>query len=150
MGKIKRVIFVAGSGTLRAAMAAAIMKDMAADYGIDALARGFVVSFPEPMNQKAEAVLISNDLPVEGFVAQQIMAEDITDGTLIFAFDDNGRQKLIDTIDTATEDNTFVLSSYVGDEIEIVDPYGAPIQTYGLCFEVLKKSIEKLIAKINQ
>lgn len=41
------------------------------------------------------------------------------------------------------------LSTYVGDEIEVVDPYGASLQTYGLCFEVLKKSIEKLLAKLE-
>ena len=62
MEEIKRVIFAAGSGTSRAPMAAAIMKQMTEGKDIDVLARGVVVLFPEPMNQKTEAVLISNGI----------------------------------------------------------------------------------------
>ena len=127
MEEIKRVIFAAGSGTSRAPMAAAIMKQMTEGKDIDVLARGVVVLFPEPMNQKTEAVLISNGI----------------------APDEAQRVKVIEEIEGADEDNTFVLSTYVGDEIEVVDPYGASLQTYGLCFEVLKKSIEKLLAKLE-
>jgi protein-tyrosine phosphatase len=53
--------------------------------------------------------------------------------------------RLIDKIEAANEENTFVLSEYVGDELEIMDPYGGTLQTYGLCFEVMKNAIKKLI-----
>ena len=149
MEEIKRVIFAAGSGTSRAPMAAAIMKQMTEGKDIDVLARGVVVLFPEPMNQKTEAVLISNGIAPDNFAAEQLTAADIVPGTLILTMDEAQRVKVIEEIEGADEDNTFVLSTYVGDEIEVVDPYGASLQTYGLCFEVLKKSIEKLLAKLE-
>ena len=55
MKQIKRIIYVAGSGTSRAPMAAAIIKSMLKDSDVDVLSRGIVVQFPEPLNQKAEA-----------------------------------------------------------------------------------------------
>ena len=42
------------------------------------------------------------------------------------------------------------LSAYVGDELEIVDPYGGSLQVYGLCFEVLKNAIERLPKKLRE
>lgn len=100
-------------------------------------------------NQKTEAVLISNGIAPDNFAAEQLTAADIVPGTLILTMDEAQRVKVIEEIEGADEDNTFVLSTYVGDEIEVVDPYGASLQTYGLCFEVLKKSIEKLLAKLE-
>ena len=142
MEEIKRVIFAAGSGTSRAPMAAAIMKQMTEGKDIDVLARGVV-------GLKTEAVLISNGIAPDNFAAEQLTAADIVPGTLILTMDEALRVKVIEEIEGADEDNTFVLSTYVGDEIEVVDPYGASLQTYGLCFEVLKKSIEKLLAKLE-
>ena len=52
-----KVIFVDENGTCRAPMAAEIFKDIAAGSGIEACPRGLVVLFPEPLNQKAEAVM---------------------------------------------------------------------------------------------
>lgn len=144
MGDIKKVIFVAGSGTCRAPMAAGILRSMPFAKDLEVCARGLVVLFPEPMNQKAEAVMISNGITWDGFMSQQLEESDITDHTLILTMDAALRQKVIDSFEGATEENTRVLSAYVGDEIEIVDPYGGSLQTYGLCFEVMKRTMEKL------
>jgi protein-tyrosine phosphatase len=121
---------------------------MAGEDKTEVLARGIVVQFPEPMNQKAEAILISNGLQTDGFEAVQISDDDITEDTLIFVMEESQRLRVIQDVERATEENTFVLSQFVGDELEILDPYGAPLQSYGLCFEVIKKSIEKLLLKL--
>ena len=143
----RRIIFIAGSGTTRAPMAAAIMQKMTSD--MEVLARGLVVQFPEPLNQKAEAVLISNGIDPDGYAAMQISDEDITEDTLMFTMEETQRAKVISELEKATEENTFVLSRYVGDELEILDPYGGPLQSYGLCYEVIRSSIEKLLLKLQ-
>ncbi len=142
---MKRIIYVAGSGTSRAPMAAAITESMLEDTSVEVIARGMVVQFPEPLNQKAEAVLIGNGFQLDGYQAQQISEEDITEDTIIFTMEEGQRQRLMEDLTNATEDNVFVLSRYVGDELEILDPYGAPIQSYGLCFELIKKSVQKAL-----
>lgn len=141
----KKVIFVAKSGTSREPMAAGILQDCALKRDIEVLARGLVVSFPEPMNQKAEAVLISNGITMEGFTSVPLSDADITEDTLILTMETKHRQKVLSHFKNATEENVFVLTEFVGDELEILDPYGGPLQAYGLCYETLRKSIKKLI-----
>ncbi|MEE1027775.1 MAG: translation factor (SUA5), partial [Agathobacter sp.] len=60
MKRYDRIVFVAKTGTCREPMAVGILNDMALNYQVEILARGLVVQFPEPLNQKAEAVLIGN------------------------------------------------------------------------------------------
>ena len=50
----------------------------------------------------------------------------------------------------AQEENVQVLTELVGDELEILDPYGGTLQSYGLCFETMNKSIKKLVKLLNE
>ena len=60
--KYDKIIFVAQTGTCREQMAKGIMNDFVLKVPMEIEARGLVVQFPEPVNQKAEAVLISNGI----------------------------------------------------------------------------------------
>ena len=53
-------------------MAAGILKEFTLNHPIEILARGMVVLFPEPINQKAEAVLISNGINPEGYICTTV------------------------------------------------------------------------------
>ena len=55
------------------------------------------------------------------------------------------RQKVLKKFKNANIENVYVLTSFVGDELEILDPYGGQLQSYGLCYETLRKSIKKLV-----
>lgn len=149
MEKLERIIFVARSGTCREPMAMGILKDLSLKYDVEVLARGLVVSFPEPMNGKAEAVLISNGITLENFTSAQLTNEDITEGTLIFTMEESQRQKVLDQYENTHVENVYVLTDFVGDELEILDPYGGTLTAYGLCYETLRKSIKKLIHILN-
>ena len=147
MNQIKRVIFVDGDGISRAPMAAAIFGQLYPDTDKEVLSRGTVVSFPQPLNQKVEAVMVSNNVMPEGFVARQLEETDIDDSTIIFVMEETQKNHVLGKQIGATDSNTFVLSEYVGDELEILDPYGGPLQTYGICFEILRTTIQKLLKK---
>lgn len=43
-----------------------------------------------------------------------------------------------------------VLTELVGDELEILDPYGGSLQSYGLCYETMRKTIIKLVKLLNE
>ena len=60
MKHYNRLIFVDADDTSRAPMAKVIMKTKQLFRPIEIDSRGLVVLFPQPINQKAEAVLISN------------------------------------------------------------------------------------------
>lgn len=147
---MRRIIFVDGNGISRAPMAKALFERVEGNSDIETLCRGLVVAFPEPLNQKAEAVMISNNIEMEDFVSEELLNSDITGETLVFAMDKNLQQQIITKFENATEDNTFVLGYYVGDELETMDPYGDSLQTYGLCFETLKETMVKLQKKLRE
>ena len=140
----KRIIFVGKSGTVREPMATGILKECIVNKKIEILARGLIVSFPEPMNQKAEAVLISNGIAMEDFVSVELKNEDITEDTLVLTMEVKHKKKVLSRFENATERNVFVLNEFVGDELEILDPYGGALTAYGLCYETLRQSIKKL------
>ncbi len=144
----RRIIFVEGHGNARSAMACALFGRLYEGSDMEALSRGIVVLFPEPLNQKTEAVMVSNGLAVEGFVSQQLSDSEIEQDTMLFAMEERQRRQIISRYPSATEENTHLLSEYVGDELEIMDPYGGSLQTYGICFEVIRSSVQKLSDKI--
>ena len=145
MGKLERIIFVARSGSCREAMAMGIFKDLILKLDIEVLARGLVVSFPEPMNGKAEAVLKSNGITLENYTSIQLKNEEITENTLVFTMERAQREKVLAHYPNGSIENVHVLTDFVGDELEILDPYGGNLQSYGLCYETLRKTIKKLI-----
>ena len=143
-----KIIFVAQTGTCREAMAAGIFGDFALKHPLEIQTRGLVVQFPEPMNQKAEAVLISNGINMEGFVSQQLTEEDLTEDALVVTMEAVQRERILEQYENPA--NIHVLTEYVGDELEILDPYGGALPAYGLCYETLRKSIKKLVKKLNE
>lgn len=150
MEKYNRIIFVGEDGTCRSVMAEAIFKEYQLKREIQAECRGMVSLFPEPINQKAEAVLISNGINVENHESAQLSEEDFTEDTLMIVMEQTHKDKIMAEYESATEENVQVLTALVGDELEILNPYGGPLQAYGLCYETLNKSIKKLVDKINK
>lgn len=145
-----KIIFTAESGNCREFMAAAILEDIGLKWDIEIAARGLVVLFPEPLNQKAEAVMISNGLPTEGCMSSPLTIEDLEGNTLVLAMESKHRDKILELFEGIDADKVHVLSEFVGDEIEIMDPYGGTLQMYGLCYETLLASIRKLAVILNE
>ncbi|MCI8326227.1 MAG: translation factor (SUA5), partial [Lachnospiraceae bacterium] len=150
MREYHRIIFIEDDGTCRAPMAAGILEEQVLNHPIEIFSRGLVVLFPEPLNQKAEAVMISNGLKTEGFMSVQLQKEDITDDTLLLTMSEENREKLMELFPDLIQENVEVLTKLVGDELEILDPYGGNLQAYGICYETLNKSIKKLVKLLNE
>ena len=150
MDQYNRILFVCESGTARAPMAVGILKDFVLKHPIDVESRGLVVLFPEPMNQKAEAVLISNGVAMNDFVSTQLTEEDFLPDTLVLTMEYIQREKILEKYENVIPENVQVLTELVGDELEIFDPYGGSLQSYGLCYETMRKSIQKLVNLLNE
>ena len=87
MKRYNKLIFVDDDDNSRAPMAKIIMRSKYLLGPMEVESRGLVVLFPEPMNQKAEAVLISNGYHVADHVAKQLVQEDIGDDVLILTME---------------------------------------------------------------
>lgn len=149
MKQYNRILFVGDSGVCRSPMAAGILGEYSLKHPAEISARGLVVLFPEPLNQKAEAVMISNGINMEGFMSVQLTAEDFTEDTLILVMERAQLEKVLEKFPEASPENVHVLTELVGDELEILNPYGGPLQAYGLCYETMRKTIKKLVNYLN-
>lgn len=109
-----------------------------------------MVLFPEPLNQKTEAVLISNGINAENQMSKQLTAEDLQSEHLIIAMETAQKQKILEEYQDSLEADVEVLTDLTGDELEILNPYGGSLQSYGLCYETLNKTIKKLVNLINE
>lgn len=149
MNTYKKIIFADNAGNSRAPMAAELLKEYTMKQPIDIQARGIVVLFPEPLNQKAEAVLISNGITLENYMSSQLDEGDFAQDTLIVVMESADKQKILDMFKNVIPQNVQVLTELVGDELEIMNPYGGTLQAYGICYETLSKSVKKLAALLN-
>ncbi|MBO5070417.1 MAG: phosphotyrosine protein phosphatase [Roseburia sp.] len=150
MKEYQKIVFVAESGTCRAPMAAGILGEYNLKKPMEIVTRGLVVLFPEPLNQKAEAVMISNGINMAGYMSTQLKNEDFTEDALVLVMERVQLEKVLEKYENADPENVHVLTELVGDELEIIDPYGGPLQAYGLCYETLKKTIRKLVNLLNE
>lgn len=149
MKRFNRIIFVDENGTCRAPMAAGIFREFVLKYPMESLIRGLVVLFPEPLNQKAEAVMVSNGINLEGYTSVQLAEGDFAEDTLVLVMERSQLEKILEKNESAYPENVFVLTELTGEELEIVDPYGGTLQAYGLCYEMLRKTIRKLVDILN-
>lgn len=150
MKSINRILFAAESGTCREPMAVGILNEYTLKLPVEVGARGLIVLFPEPLNQKAEAVMISNGINMENYMSTPLTEEDFTEGTLVLVMERVQLEKVLEKYQGANEENVHVLTELVGDELEILDPYGGTLQAYGLCYETMRKTIKKLVNLLNE
>lgn len=129
-------------------MAAELLKQKPLWHPAEILARGFSVLFPEPLNQKAEAVLISNGIQLKDFNSTALEETDFNEDTLVLAFEESIKSAIMSSYPEAQ--NVYVLTDVTGDELEIFDPWGQEIVQYGLCFEAIEKTVTKLADVLNE
>lgn len=146
--KYRRVIFVSNSDSCRGPMAAEIMRhqELLQEYSFDS--RGMVVLFPEPPNQKAEAILRSNQMTLAGHEATQLEEADLEEDTLVLTFEEKQKWKIVSEYEQVK--NVYTLSEYIEDERTILSAHGQPLPVYGENFELLSELMEKLAKKLNE
>ena len=125
-----------------APMAAAIMKTSPVAAYMEIESRGIVALFPEPLNEKAKAVMARNGLRVNRYAARQLTEADFQEDTLLLAMT---KKQYSDITDRYTDsENLFSLSGFVLASDDIPDPFGGPISAYAKCFDAIYDYLQEL------
>ena len=143
----RKIIFLSNTDTSRGPMAAELLRhqDLEQEYAVDS--RGLIVLFPEPVNQKAEAIMKSGQMTLEGHSSVAFTEDDIHEDTLILTMDESQKNKVLSEYENVK--NVYTLNEFLEDDTRIPNPYGQPLTAYGECYEILMKLIEKLTNKLN-
>lgn len=148
MKKYDRLIFVSNSDTCRGPMAEAILKSKFLLSELEVESRGLVVLFPEPVNQKAEAILASHGLTMKDHTAKMLEQEYFDERTLILVMEDALKQRIFQEHENVQ--NTWQLSEYIKEETDVTEPVGGSLADYGACYELLDCMISSLIVVLNE
>lgn len=148
MKKYDRLIFVSNSDTCRGPMAEAILKSKFLLSELEVESRGLVVLFPEPVNQKAEAILARHGLTMKDHTAKMLEQEDFDERTLILVMEDALKQRIFQEHENVQ--NTWQLSEYIKEETDVTEPVGGSLADYGACYELLDCMISSLVVVLNE
>ena len=148
MKKYDRLIFVSNSDTCRGPMAEAILKSKFLLSELEVESRGLVVLFPEPVNQKAEAILASHGLTMKDHTAKMLEQEDFDERTLILVMEDALKQRIFQEHENVQ--NTWQLSEYIKEETDVTEPVGGSLADYEACYELLDCMISSLVVVLNE
>ena len=145
--KYRTVTFVSRTDSARGPMAAEMLRqyDLKQEYVINS--RGIIVLFPEPANQKAEAIMKSAQMTLENHISRQFDEDNIQDDTLVLAIEESQKEKLLS--EYGENGNIYTLNEFIEDDTEIPDPYGKPLAAYGECYEILSGLVAKLADKLD-
>ena len=146
--KYRRILFVSKSDNCRGPMAAELLRNenLMQEYSIGS--RGMVVLFPEPANQKAEAIMRCHQMTLADHEGRQLEESDLDDETLVFTFEESQKWKIISDYENVK--HVYTLGEYIEDERVVPSAHGQPLNVYGENFELLRDLIHKLAEKLNQ
>ena len=148
MAKYNKLIFVCSGNTCRSPMAEAIYKNLDKETDIKVFSRGLVVLFGEPINPKAEIVLKKHDLEINNHISKGLKESEIDENTLILTMTNTHKRKIQNTYPNAV--NVFTIKEYVGENGDVVDPYGGSLVEYEECYIELARLVKKTVYKINE
>lgn len=144
-----QILFVSGEDVCCGPMAAEILRHQDLEREYDICSRGLVVLFPEPVNQKAEAVMVAHKHSMAEYKAQLFDPEEVEEDTLILTMDESQKKKLQSV--HGIWQNLYTLGEFIGREEESYDqPVGQPLVEYGKCYDKVFEAIQKLTAKLNE
>lgn len=146
--KYRRVLFISKSDNCRGPMAAELLRNESLEQEYIIGSRGMVVLFPEPANQKAEAIMRCHQMTLAEHEAKQLDEEDLDDDTLILTFEEAQKWKIVSDYENVK--HVYTLNEYIDDERVVNSAHGQPLNVYGENFELLRELIHKLAERLNE
>ena len=146
--KYDKLIFVDADDTSRAPMAATVLKSKYLLGDLKILSRGLVVLFPEPINQKAEAILKSQGYSAKEHTASQLLQEDFSERTLVLTMEDGQKEKIWSEYSNVS--NVYTIAEYIGLKGDLSALHGEPLVSYGQCLETIEALINGLVVRLNK
>lgn len=149
--KYRRVIFVSTDNTCLGPAAESIFNRIAGERGIEAISRGLIVLFPEPMNAKMVSVMKERGVEIGKEFSEPLTKDDIVEGTLLLAMSD---QDVSMVREMFADVKVYKLRNFVGEKGDVEIPLGKSLADYEMSYEhidlLTKMAAERLFREEQQ
>lgn len=149
-----KIIFVCKENVTLSPMAEWIMKSILMDKSKEICSRGLVVLFSEPRNQKVTDLLNNHSVPCEEQVSEELVADEVSDQTLVLTMNFTEKVKLIE--DWGLTEHVYTLKEFAEQEEEgeslepdVLDPYSGDGDVYEESYVELKDLLYKVKKKLR-
>lgn len=146
MEKYERIIFVSTDDTCKGPMAEGVMKQLIGGRDLEAVSRGLVVLFPEPINPKAIAAAESYGIPLNHPRAKALSSEDFGERNLVLTMTAQQKASIYERFDNAL--NVYSIHEFLDGDGDIEDPAGGDMTEYVECFDRISVLVNLVAEKI--
>jgi len=151
---MRRILFVCTGNTCRSSMAEALAKKLLEEKeekkeDIEVISAG-IAAFPG-MPAAGEAIDALSELGIDlkSHRSALLTPEAVREADLVLTMTARHRDH-VRALVPGSEDKVFTLGEYAGQEEDISDPIGQPIEVYRECARKLKGLIEKTLARFEK
>ena len=149
MAKYSWIIFLDEEGTGLSPYAKVLLDWKMRSRGIEGImtiARGNVVLFSEPANQKITELARLRGLSLTDYKSAEMDGTEFSDDTLILTFNADVKQQVYDRFPNAF--NVYMLREFLGETGEILLPLGGSLEEYDAVCAVVDRVTDKLLEKL--
>lgn len=147
--KYDKIIFICTRNTFLSPLAEAIFRTKIPNEKPELYSRGLVVLFEEPINPKVNLLLSKYKIPVSNHgQSRQVEESDITEETLILTMTLSEKIQFLEKF--GSRGHVYTLGEYIGEETDVMDPYGEGEEGYIQCCEELLRRISLMTDRLRQ
>lgn len=143
---MKKVLFVCTGNTCRSPMAAAWLRNQK-KHEMEVKSAGLFAMDGQPISTHAAAVLAQQGIDAS-HTSSSITREMLDWATHIFTMTSSHKQILASQAPD-TLDKLFTLKEFVGENGDVVDPYGGNLSVYQMTFEEIQQLINRAVKKLE-
>jgi protein-tyrosine-phosphatase len=161
MASTKTILFVCTGNTCRSYMAEVISKNYLTGLGVDGLgieviSAGTGAFSDEPPTPEAKAVMLEQGMHIEEHSSRLLTSELVKKADLILVMTQRHKSHILKLVPEAGK-KVHLLMEYgidcerneknAADSLDIIDPFGHPLEHYRLCADQLRECVHRAIGR---